>query len=68
MADSYAEEFIGMIPYPCCPQYKAGVGTSAHGRASHPCPKCGKFVEFNYDNLTAKIVRPSRGAAHRFRK
>ena len=28
---------------------------SAHGRASHPCPNCGKFVEFDYDNLTAKI-------------
>lgn len=68
MTGSCVEQFRDMIPYPCCPQYKAGVEMSAHGRASHPCPNCGKFVEFDYDNLTAKIVKPFRGAAHRFHK
>ena len=59
MTGSCVEQFRDMIPYPCCPQYKAGVEMSAHGRASHPCPNCGKFVEFDYDNLTAKIVKPT---------
>ena len=68
MTGSCVEQFRAMIPYPCCPQHKAGVEMSAHGRASHPCPNCGKFIEFDYDNLTAKIVKPFRGAAHRFYK
>lgn len=65
MTGSCAEKFRGMIPYPCCPQYKAGVEFSAHGRATHRCPNCGKYIEFDYDKLEAKIVSPSRGASHK---
>lgn len=63
-----AEQFRDMILYPCCPRNKAGVEVSAHGRASHPCPNCGKFVEFDYDNLTARIITPTRGASHKFHR
>lgn len=68
MALCTAEKFRTMIPYPCCPKHKAGVEPDAHGKATHPCPKCGKFVEFDYDKLTAKVVSPTRGASHRYVK
>ena len=66
MAGTCAEEFRDMIPYPCCPQRKAGVENSARGRATHQCPNCGKYVEFDYDALTAKVIKPKRGASHKF--
>ena len=68
MIANCAEKFRTMIPYPCCPQHKAGVEMSAHGKASHQCPNCGKYVELDYDTETARIVKPSRGASHRFKR
>lgn len=62
------ERIRTMIAYPCCPKHKAGVEPDAHGKATHPCPNCGKFVEFDYDELTAKIVPPVRGVSHRYIK
>lgn len=67
MIENCAEQFRAMILYPCCPQNKAGVEMNAHGRATHPCPTCGKFIEFDYDNGTAKIVKACRGASNKFR-
>lgn len=66
MISNCAEQFRAMVPYPCCPAYKAGVEISAHGKASHPCPNCGKFVEFDYDKETARIVGACRGASNKF--
>lgn len=68
MFGSCAEQFRTMIPYPCCPECKAGVEMSAHGKASHPCPNCGKFVEFDYDKESARIVSACRGASNKFRR
>jgi hypothetical protein len=68
MIGTCAEQFVDMIPYPCCPQHKAGVELSAHGKATHQCPNCRKYVEFDYDNRTAKLVKPLRGASNRFCK
>lgn len=68
MIANCAEKFRTMIPYPCCPQHKAGVEISAHGKASHQCPNCGKFVEFDYDNETARVVNAYRGASNSFRR
>ena len=47
MVDSTTEQIKGMITYPCCPQKKAVVKYNAHGCATHPCPRCGKYIEFN---------------------
>ena len=66
MIGNCAEQFRTMISYPCCPQVKAGVEMSAHGKASHPCPVCGKFVEFDYDKENARVVNACRGASNRF--
>ena len=68
MITNCTEDFRTMIHYPCCPQYKAGVEMSARGKASHQCPNCGKYVEFDYDGETARVVKPSRGASHRFNR
>ena len=68
MIESCAEQFRTMIPYPCCPQHKAGVEMSAHGKASHQCPSCGKYIEFDYDKETARIVKAYRGASNKFRR
>lgn len=68
MAGSCAEQLKGMIKYPCCPKKKAAVEYNAHGCATHQCPNCGKFVEFNYDDMTAKVVNAFRGATNKFTK
>lgn len=65
---SEAEQIRGMITYPCCPHKKAVVKYNAHGCAIHPCPNCGKYIEFIYDSMEAKIVKPFRGASKKFRK
>lgn len=67
MVDSTTEQIKGMITYPCCPQKKAAVKYNAHGCATHPCPRCGKYIEFNYDSMEAKIVKPFRGASNRYK-
>lgn len=41
---------------------------SAHGRATHKCPTCGKYIEFDYDEGTAVIVNACRGALNKFRR
>lgn len=68
MIGSCAEQFRTMIPYPCCSQHKAGVEMSAHGRATHKCPTCGKYIEFDYDKGTARIINACRGASNKFRR
>ncbi len=68
MTGTCAEQFVDMIPYPCCSQHKAGVEASAHGKATHQCPNCRKYVEFDYDKRTARIVKPSRGASNKFNR
>jgi len=68
MYGTSAVKLKGMISYPCCPQKKAAVEESAHGRATHQCPNCGKYVEFNYDDMTARRVNAYKGAANKFSK
>lgn len=68
MQNNCAEKIKGMIAYPCCPKNKVMVYTSARGRVSVKCPKCGKFIIFDYDNMTAEIGEVARGATHRFMK
>lgn len=67
MTESCTEQIKGMITYPCCPQKKAVVEYNAHGCATHPCPNCGKYIEFNYDTMKAKVVKPLRGVTHKFK-
>lgn len=57
----------GMIPYPCCPKENMLVFADARGHASGRCPRCGKFARFDYDRMTARAMKPSRGASERFR-
>ncbi len=57
----------GMIPYPCCPRESAMVYLNAHGQVSTKCPRCGRFVKFDYDSMTAIVVNAIRGASHRYK-
>lgn len=57
-------EYKGFIKCPFC-QDKAMVRKNAHGQASHRC-KCGKYLLFDYDNMTAKPAAPIRGATKFF--
>lgn len=67
MFGSAAEQIKGMIIYPCCSNKKAMVKFGASGKATHPCPQCGKFIEFDYDTMSAQITRAERGATQRFK-
>ena len=58
------EELKGFIPCPFCGK-KALVKWDAHGQASHPC-KCGQYLLFDYDAMTAEPTKPMRGAVKRF--
>lgn len=67
MFGSTAEQIKGMIIYPCCANKKAMVKCGASGKATHPCPQCGKFIEFDYDRMSARVTKAERGAAQKFR-
>ena len=62
------ESFEKMIAYPCCPKEKVLVTKDSKGIISQRCPNCKKFVIFNFDNMTAHLSHPIRGAAKRLRK
>ena len=66
MFGSAAEQIKGMIAYPCCTNKKAMVKYGARGKATHPCTQCGKFIEFDYDEMSAHITKAERGATQRF--
>ena len=58
------EDFKGFIPCPICGA-KAMVKKDAHGQASHPC-KCGQFLLFDYDKMTAIPIKSYRGMSKYF--
>lgn len=66
MYGSEAQQIKGMIAYPCCRNKKAMVMYGASGKATHPCPRCGKFIEFDYDKMSARITKAERGASQKF--
>ena len=57
-------DYKGFIKCPFC-RDKTFVKKNAHGQASHRC-KCGKFILFNYDSMTAKEAVTIRGGAKYF--
>ena len=56
----------GKIPYPCCPHRSAIVSKDASGKISVPCPNCGRFVLLDPIRMTAKLIKPCKGATARF--
>lgn len=60
------DEYTGVIVYPCCPREKVLVKRGTLGAASQKCPHCGKYVLFDYNKMTAELIRPVRGAARHF--
>lgn len=65
--DSNIKELKGQILYPCCPKEKAMVGKTCHGKASYKCPRCGKFVLFDFDRMKAYPITAMRSASQRFK-
>ena len=57
------EEKINVIYFPCCPKEKIFVKEGSTGWTTQKCPRCGKMVKFDYDTMTARIIRPIRGAS-----
>ncbi len=57
-------EYKGFIQCPFC-RDKAMVKRNTHGQATHRC-KCGKFILFDYDTMTAEQAEPLRGGAKYF--
>ena len=51
-----------IIHYPCCPEEKVICEKGAHGWVSQKCPRCKKYVLFDYDTKTAIISSAMRGA------
>ena len=69
MTNNKSEKKIkGMIEYPCCPKETVIVYETAQGRFSSKCPRCGKFVLFDTDQMTAEICAPLKGAKDKFRR
>ena len=66
-ATKTASVLKGRIPYHCCPKESMMVYVGTRGRASVKCPKCGKFVEFDYDSMTSKPGEAIRGASNYFK-
>lgn len=62
-----SDSFKGMIQYPCC-SHKALVYEGASGKVSIPCTRCGKYILFDYDKMTASIGGAAKGAVHRLQK
>ncbi|MDO4977889.1 MAG: hypothetical protein Q4E53_11575 [Eubacteriales bacterium] len=52
----------GNIPYPCCPKEKNVVYEGAKGKNSSKCPRCGRFILFDYDQMTAAVIGQVKGA------
>jgi hypothetical protein len=69
MSDNKSEKKIkGMIEYPCCPKEAVIVYETSRGSFSIKCPRCGKFVLFDADQMTAEICAPLKGAKDKFRR
>lgn len=69
MTNNKSEKKIkGMIEYPCCPKETVIVYETAQGSFSSKCPRCGKFVLFDTDQMTAEICAPLKGAKDKFRR
>lgn len=66
MEEKLLGEIKGVINYPCCPKKKAMVKIGTYGRASHQCPNCGQYVEFDYDTMTASRIKAFRGVVKKF--
>lgn len=58
-------KYKGYIECPYC-RDKTMVMNGAHGKASHRC-KCGTFLLFDYDRMTAERAGPLRGGAKYFK-
>lgn len=69
MSDNKTEKKIkGVIEYPCCPKEAVIVYESSRGSFSIKCPRCGKFVLFDTDQMSAEICAPLKGAKDKFRR
>lgn len=66
-AHANIEQVKDMIPFPCCPREKIIVCVNSRGRASIKCPHCGKIALFDFDEMTATIISPIRGAVHKLK-
>ena len=63
-----SDSLKGMIQFPCCTNNKALVHKGASGKASIPCTRCGKYILFDYDIMTASIISAAKGAVHKLQK
>lgn len=58
----------GMIEFPCCKKEKVMIYEGTSGRCSVKCPRCGKYVIFDYDKMEAVLGAAIRGASHKLRE
>lgn len=56
-----SDKIKGVIPFPCCAKEKVIAYINSHGLSSIKCPKCGSFALFDYDAMTAKPIKATRG-------
>lgn len=53
-----------IILCPVCDE-KEIVDEGTTGKASHKCGKCGRFIEYDYNLMTAKVIEPIKGVGRR---
>ena len=50
----------GFILCPIC-EAKELVEEGTSGKSSHKC-NCGRYIEYDFDSMTARVIKPVRGA------
>lgn len=60
--------YKGYIAFPCCPKEKIIPYSGATGYVSIKCPRCGGFITFDLDNMTASKTGAARGVVKQLNK
>lgn len=54
------QKIKGVIICPCCGKQKTVVYQGTTGSESHRCPTSGRMIKYDFDKMTAEIVKPIR--------
>lgn len=58
----------GVIHFPCHSKEKVLVYEGTNGRCSLKCPFCDRFALFDFDTMSSKPAKASRGTVHNLNK
>ena len=60
------EDSIEVITFPCCPKEKLIVFKgSGKGGVSLRCPRCNRYVRFDFERMEGKVFHAIKGATYK---